>query len=242
MIPKKIAASIMCADPFAMGKDIEQLEKAGVEYLHCDIMDGRFVPNLMLSTEIVNAAGKQYKTPLDIHLMVERPENVLPWYAMKAGDVVSVHFESTQHVQRVLSMIRKSGATPALALNPATPLECIREVLPDIGMLLLMTVNPGYAAQRLVPETLNKICRARRMLDELGYDNMPIEVDGNCSLENIPKMLDMGADVFVVGSSSVFDPRLGIEKGVAAVRALFPDPGERDWLDRTGRRAAGMQA
>lgn len=216
-----ISASIMCADPFHMGRDLEVLEQNGVEYLHLDIMDGHFVPNLMLSTEIVRAASTRTHTPLDIHMMVEEPERMLPWFAMGEGDLVSIHYESTPHVQRALSMVRERGARPALALNPATPLACVREVLPDIDMLLLMTVNPGYAAQRLIPECLGKIERARLMLDELGYSHLPIEVDGNCSLENIPKMERKGASLFVVGSSSVFDPRLGIEEGVRAVRAGF---------------------
>ena len=217
----QISASIMCADPLNMGRDLDILEKYDVEYLHCDVMDGMFVPNLMLSTETCNAVSRTCKTPLDIHLMVEKPERVIPWFEMKPGDMVSIHYESTPHVQRALSMIRDRGASPVLAINPATPLECVREVLPDIRMLMLMTVNPGFAAQKLIPETLNKIRRARTMLDELGYGDMPIEVDGNCSLANIPKMAAMGASVFVVGSSSVFDKKLGIEKGVKAVREVF---------------------
>lgn len=211
----------MCADPLNAGRDLDILVQHGAEYLHCDIMDGMFVPNLMLSTEFVNAVSRAYSTPLDIHLMVEKPERVISWFNMRPGDAVSIHYESTPHVQRALSMVRERGAAPVLAINPATPLECVREVLPDIEMLMLMTVNPGFAAQKLIPETLNKIRRARAMLDELGYGDMPIEVDGNCSLENIPKMAAMGASVFVVGSSSVFDRRLGVERGVQAVRDVF---------------------
>lgn len=217
----QIAASIMCANPLNMAHDLDILEAHHVEYLHCDVMDGQFVPNLMLSTEICRAVSRAYRTPLDIHLMVEQPERVIPWFDMKEGDYVSIHYESTPHVQRALSMIRERGARPVLALNPATPLECAREVLPDIDMLMLMTVNPGYAAQKLIPETLNKIGRARDMLDALGYRDMPIEVDGNCSMENIPKMAAKGASVFVAGTSSVFDRHNGVEYGMKAVRELF---------------------
>ena len=217
----QISASLMCANPLNAGAELDILTRHGAEFLHCDIMDGMFVPNLMLSTEFVNAVSRAYETPLDIHLMVEQPERVIPWFNLRPGDMVSIHYESTPHVQRALSMVRERGARPVLAINPATPLECAREVLPDIEMLLLMTVNPGFAAQKLIPETLNKIRRARTMLDELGYSDMPIEVDGNCSLANIPKMAAMGASVFVVGSSSVFDKKLGVEKGVQAVREAF---------------------
>lgn len=219
----QISASIMCADPLNMARDLDILEKYDVEYLHCDVMDGMFVPNLMLSTEVCNAVSRRYKIPMDIHLMVEKPERVIPWFDMKEGDMVSIHYESTPHIQRALSMIRDRGASPILALNPATPLECVREVLPDIKMLMLMTVNPGFAAQKLIPECLNKIRRARTMLDELGYSHVPVEVDGNCSLANIPKMAAMGAEVFVVGSSSVFDKKLGVENGVKAVRDVFAE-------------------
>ncbi len=221
-----LSASIMCADPLAMGAGLDQLVQLGVEHLHLDIMDGHFVPNLMISTEIAKAVAARYKTPLDIHMMVDGPERMIAWFPMREGDFVSVHFESTPHVHRALSMIRQRGARPALALNPGTPLECAREVLPDIDMLLLMTVNPGYAAQALVPGALSKIQRARAMLDALGYPDLPIEVDGNCSFENVPKLEAAGASVFVVGSSSIFDPALGIERGVRNLRDGFANTGK----------------
>lgn len=216
-----LSASIMCADPLRMRDDLDALSGDGVQYFHCDVMDGHFVPNLMLSTETVKAVKASYGKLLDIHLMVESPERMLDWFPMGPGDVVSVHYESTRHVQRVLSMIRDKGATPALALNPGTPLEAAREVLGDIGMLLLMTVNPGFAAQKMVPSALDKISRARAMLDALGYAHVPIEVDGNCSLENIAGMEAAGASVFVVGSSSVFGKqgaRAGLADTLGALR------------------------
>ena len=217
----KLSASIMCADPVNMQRDLQLLKEHGVDYLHCDVMDGHFVPNLMLGTELIRAVKALNLLPLDIHLMVEHPENMIPWFPMGKDDIVSLHYESTPHVQRALAMIRESGATPALAINPATPLECVRDVLPDIGMLLIMTVNPGYAGQKLIEQTLDKISRARVMLNGAGFAHIPIEVDGNCSLINIPRMKRSGADIFVAGSSSVFDPKLGIAKGVSAARACM---------------------
>lgn len=214
----EIAASIMCLNALDMRPGIEALRENGVEYLHCDIMDGHFVPNLMLSTELIKTLKRETDMRLDIHMMAERPENMLPWFAMGENDIVSIHYESTPHVQRALGVIRDQGAIPALALNPATPLACIEEVLPDIGMLLIMTVNPGFAAQKLVPQTLDKVRRARKMLDERGLAHVPIQVDGNCSFENIPKMAESGANIFVVGSSSIFNPALTIEEGVRKIR------------------------
>ncbi len=217
----QISASIMCASPLAMEIELVQLQESGVDYYHCDVMDGHFVPNMMLSTETIKAVKKLNRLPLDIHMMVDNPAECLPWFAFGQGDIVAVHAEADRHLQRTLKLIKDRGATPALALNPATPLCFAQHVLPDIGMLLLMTVNPGFAGQKLVPQTLEKVTAARRMLDELGYAHIPIEVDGNCSFENIPKMESAGASIFVVGSSSVFDPALGIAQGVANVRALF---------------------
>lgn len=219
-MPKMISASIMCGDALNLGQSIAALRDSGVEYLHCDIMDGHFVPNLMLSTEQVKAFKAHGQMKLDIHMMVNFPENMLAWFQMGPGDIVSIHYESTPHVQRVLDLIKKTGATPALAINPSTPLECVRELLPDIGMLLIMTVNPGFAAQKLVPQTLDKVSRARRMMDDLGYPDILIEVDGNCSYENLPRMSKAGADLFVLGSSSIFG-EADIGKGVQKARELI---------------------
>lgn len=219
----QISASIMCANPLAMQGELVQLKESGVDYYHCDVMDGHFVPNLMLSNETIKAVKHMNGLPLDIHLMVDDPAACLPWLAFGEGDIVAVHAEADRHLQRTLKLIKDRGATAAVALNPATPLCMVEHVLPDIGMLLVMTVNPGFAGQKLVPQTLGKITKARAMLDAQGYAHVPIEVDGNCSFENIPRMEAAGANIFVVGTSSVFDPALGIPQGVQKVRALLND-------------------
>ncbi len=159
---------------------------------------------------MLNKIRKATYLPFDIHLMTERPENIIPCLDLKEGDIVSVHWESTPHVQRVLSLVKETGADAALAINPSTPIECVREVLDDIKMILVMTVNPGYSGQKLVAQSLGKIERMRKYLDNLGYEKIAIEVDGNCSFENIPKMYKAGAEIFVVGTSSVFNPDYGI--------------------------------
>lgn len=208
-----LSASIMCADPLNMQRELDFLAEKGISYFHCDVMDGRFVPNLMLSTEVIRAVKQRYSTPLDIHLMVEEPERVLPWLPFGPGDVVSIHYESTRHVDRTLQLIGERGATAALALNPATPLQCAEYILDRIGMLLIMTVNPGFAAQKITPSGLEKIENTKDFLLAKGRPEILVEADGNCSLENIPRMQRAGADVLVVGSSSVFSKTHGIEKG-----------------------------
>lgn len=199
-----VSPSMMCADALNLGADAVALEKAGVQYFHYDVMDGDFVPNFMLGPDVIKAVRKVSKVPADIHLMVKNPERHLHLFDLRAGDVVSVHQESTIHLQRTLAAIRQTGAQAAVALNPATPLCTIEDVLPDIDMVLLMTVNPGFAGQKLVPQTLAKITRLRKILDESGYPHVRIEVDGNVSFENAVKMRAAGADLFVAGTSAVF--------------------------------------
>ena len=199
-----VSPSMMCADALNLGADAVALEKAGVQYFHYDVMDGDFVPNFMLGPDVIKAVRKVSKVPADIHLMVKNPERHLHLFDLRAGEVVSVHQESTIHLQRTLAAIRQTGAQAAVALNPATPLCTIEDVLPDIDMVLLMTVNPGFAGQKLVPQTLAKITRLRKMLDESGYPHVRIEVDGNVSFENAVKMRAAGADLFVAGTSAVF--------------------------------------
>ena len=201
----KISASIMCADMMNLEKAFKELEESGIDYIHSDIMDGHFVPNYMLSPELLNKMRAYCSLPFDFHIMAENPENVIEMLKLQEGDYVSVHVESTNHLQRALHLVREKGGKAAVALNPATPIEFIIEVLDDIDMVLIMSVNPGFAGQKIVPSSFDKLRRTRQYLDSHGLHQVPIQVDGNCSFENVPKMYDSGADIFVVGTSSVFN-------------------------------------
>lgn len=217
----KLSASIMCADWLNLKNDLKKIEAAGIDYLHYDIMDGHFVPNMMLPAELLKKIRAGTSLPYDIHIMTENPEQIILQLHLRKGDIVTVHYESTVHVQRALAQVRELGATPAIAINPATPVEMIREILPDIGMVLIMTVNPGFAGQKLVPQCIDKIRRTRQMLDEAGYPLVMVAVDGNCSFENVPMMYAAGAELFVVGSSSVFSPDMSIEQATQKLMATF---------------------
>lgn len=199
-----VSPSMMCADALNLGADAVALEKAGVQYFHYDVMDGDFVPNFMLGPDVIKAVRKVSSVPADIHLMVKNPERHLHLFDLREGDIVAVHQESTIHLQRTLAAIRQAGAKAAVALNPATPLCTLEDVLSDLDMVVIMTVNPGFAGQKLVPQTLAKITRLRKMLDENGCEQVRIEVDGNVSFENAVKMRAAGADLFVAGTSAVF--------------------------------------
>lgn len=222
-----LSPSMMCVPEWAGAEDtFRTLEKCGVEWLHADVMDGEFVPNLMLGTESIKSLRKMSSIQLDIHLMIQRPEDKLGWFDLQEGEFVSVHAESTVHLQRALSRIRDFGARPMVALNPATPLCMIEDVLADVEAVLLMTVNPGYAGQKLVSQTLDKISRLRRMLDESGRQDVRIEVDGNVSFEHAPKMRAAGADMFVCGTSSIFAKSGSVPENVARLRACLEAAGE----------------
>jgi ribulose-phosphate 3-epimerase len=200
----QLSPSMMCADIFKLGETIRLFERLGLPYLHIDVMDGSFVPNIMLGTAGIRQMRGFSKIPMDIHLMIEEPGGKLEWFAPQKGDYVSVHAETTRHLQRVLGKIRTMGAKPMAALNPATPISAIEEVFPDIDAVLVMTVNPGYAGQKLVPQTLDKIRRLRKTLDDRGFPNVEIEADGNVTLENAIEMRKAGVDIFVAGTSLIF--------------------------------------
>lgn len=214
----KLAPSMMCADLLSLGDTLRAFEADGVEYLHIDIMDGSFVPNFTLGTDYCRRLKACTSIPLDIHLMVERPEEKLSWFPMDAGDYVSVHVESTRHLQRTLAGIRARGARPMVALNPATPLCMIEHVLPDVDAVLLMTVNPGYAGQKLIPQMLDKIATTREFLDERGFSHVEIEVDGNVSFENAKKMRAAGANIFVAGTASIFSAERPMGENLCLLR------------------------
>lgn len=214
-----LSPSMMCVPNWQdVSPIISQMQQLGVEWLHADVMDGHFVPNMMLGTESVKHLRKISPIPLDIHLMVEHPEDKIAWFDPQPGEFVSVHAESTRHLQRALTLIRSFGAKPMVAINPATPLCMIEDVIADVDGILIMTVNPGFAGQKLVPQTLDKISRARKMLHDLGRDKVLIEVDGNVSFENAVKMRAAGADIFVCGTSSMFHKEGTMEENTIRFR------------------------
>ena len=219
-----LAPSMMCVSAWENGpQTLRQLTEAQVDLFHMDVMDGSFVPNLMLGTESIRQLRRVSDIPLDIHLMIDRPEDKLAWFDIQPGEYVSVHAESTHHLQRTLARIRDLGAHPMAALNPATPLCMLEEVLEDVDAVLLMTVNPGYAGQKLIPQTLDKIARLRRMLDEAGRSDVLIEVDGNVSFDLCRKMYDAGANIFVCGSSSLFSKKASIPENAARFRRCLTE-------------------
>ena len=223
-----ISPSVMCAPQWQDIGDVLRIRKgAGVELLHTDVMDGHFVPNLMLGTAAVRQLRRISPIPLDLHLMVERPENMLDWFDIQPGESVSVHVESTPLLQGVLTRIRDRGAHPVAAINPATPVSAVEEVLPDVDGILVMTVNPGFAGQKMIPQTLDKIMRLRSLLDESGHAGVRIGVDGNVSFENAVRMRRAGADVFVCGTASLFSGQGTLEGNIARMRACISGTEEK---------------
>ena len=211
---------MMCADIMRLKETLSLFESEKIDFLHIDVMDGNFAPNYMLGVEYCKALKKNTTIPLDLHLMVEKPDDKIDWFPLSQGDMVSVHAESTVHLQKVLSHIRAKGALAAVALNPATPLSAIEYVLPDLDAVMLMTVNPGFAGQKLIPAMLQKIKDTRAFLNERGYGHVEIEVDGNVSFENIPKMKQAGANVFVLGTSAVFSSAMPMQEAIAKTKQL----------------------
>ena len=201
---KKLSASLMCADLMNLQKSVEELKKAGIEYLHIDIMDGSFVPNITLGFDLINAIKAVTDIPLDIHMMVNEPSKFFDMMKLDENDIICVHYESDIHIHRVLSQIKAKGCKAGLAINPQTPLESVKYLTDYIDMLLVMTVSPGFAGQKLFAAAERKVADARKLLDDAGLKDMPIEVDGNISIENGRKLSKSGADIFVLGTSSLF--------------------------------------
>ena len=201
---KKMSASLMCADLLNLESSIKELEKAGIDYLHIDIMDGSFVPNITLGFDLINSIKKVTSIPLDIHMMVNEPGRFIEIMNLDKDDIVCIHYESEKHVHRTLEMIQNKGCKAGLALNPQTPVECAEPLAEYIDVLLVMTVSPGFAGQKIFAGAERKVEKARALLNEWGYQSTPIEVDGNISLPNGEKLSKKGADIFVLGTSALF--------------------------------------
>ncbi len=201
---KMLSASLMCADLINLNSAVKQLEYAQIDYLHIDIMDGAFVPNITLGFDFINTVKKATDIPLDIHLMVNEPGRFIDRMDLSSEDIVCVHYESDVHIHRTLEMIKNKGCKAGLAINPQTPIESIRYLTEYIDMLLVMTVSPGFAGQKLFAGAERKVKDARIFLDSEGLSSTPIEVDGNISLENGKKLSACGAEIFVLGTSSLF--------------------------------------
>ena len=199
----QLSPSIMCAELCNLEADIRQLETAGITMLHFDLMDAHFVPNMPIGLSLIEQLRPKTACAFDIHLMVENNDFFVEAVAKIGVQQIAVHVESAVHLDRTLSVIQGHGIKAGAALNPATPLSALDYVLPRLDFVLIMTVNPGFAGQKMVPATLRKISECREFLAERGA-SLPIEVDGNVSFENIPKMVAAGADILVGGSSSVF--------------------------------------
>lgn len=196
----KIAPSILSADFAKLGEEVKEVELGGADYIHIDIMDGHFVPNITMGPLVVEAVRKITTLPLDVHLMIENPDRYIKDFAAAGADIITIHVEADRHIHRTLQEIRKLGVKSGVVLNPATPLSTITHILEDIDLLLLMTVNPGFGGQKFIKSVLPKIKEARSII-ESNQLNIEIEVDGGVDVDTIQLCKEAGADVFVAGSA-----------------------------------------
>ncbi len=218
---KLLSASIMCADLMNMQSSIKEIERAGVDWLHVDIMDGDFVPNITLGFDTVNAVRAVSNIPLDVHMMVREPIRFIDMMKLTAEDYICIHYEACEDVEKTLRYIREKGCKVGLAINPQTDFSVAEKYLSLIDMLLVMTVNPGFAGQKIFDGAFKKATAVRERLDTLGYSDMLIQVDGNISPENGMKLSRCGANVFVLGTSSLFIKGKDMKDSAESFRALL---------------------
>ncbi len=196
----KIAPSILSADFARLGEEITDVEKGGADYIHVDVMDGHFVPNITIGPLIVESIKPKTTLPLDVHLMIENPDAFIPMFASTGASIITVHQEACPHLHRTIQLIKSQGVKAGVVINPATPAEMIKQVLPDVDLVLLMTVNPGFGGQSFISHVVPKIKQIADWRDELGL-SFEIEIDGGVNVDTAKRCTDAGADVLVAGSA-----------------------------------------
>jgi ribulose-phosphate 3-epimerase len=212
----KLAPSILTADFARLGQQVQEAEAAGADWIHVDVMDGHFVPNITIGPLIVQALRPVTPLTLDVHLMIEQPERHLADFAKARADRITVHVETCTHLHRTIQQIRELGCKPGVALNPATPLSSLEEILPEVDLVLIMSVNPGFGGQVYIPSSTRKIARLRAMLDQLGSP-AELEVDGGINKDTIKEVAQAGATVLVVGSA-IFNKQQPVAAAIQQLR------------------------
>ena len=214
----KLASSILSADFARLGEQVAEATKAGADYIHIDVMDGHFVPPITIGAPVVAAMKKWTNLPLDVHLMIEAPENQIDQFAEAGADIITVHIEACPKIEQIVSAIKGLGVKAGVSLNPETPLSTITEILPSLDLVLVMTVNPGYGGQPFIEEMLDKIAKLRAELDKKGL-SAELEVDGGINAQVAPKVVKAGARVLVAGAA-VFASGKTVKEALAELRAL----------------------
>jgi ribulose-phosphate 3-epimerase len=204
-VMQKIAPSILSADGSRLAEEIAAVEKAGADWLHVDVMDGHFVPNLTLGPGLVTSLRKTTRLPFDVHLMIEEPDRYVDAFAQAGADWLTVHVEAAVHLHRTVTLIRERGIRAGVSLNPATPLSLVEPILPYIDLLLIMSVNPGFGGQRFIESSLAKVRQAKEMIRAIAPQVL-LEVDGGVTVKNIRAVADAGADVLVAGAAVFGSP------------------------------------
>lgn len=213
----KIAPSILSSDFARLGEDVARAEAGGADWIHVDVMDGHFVPNITIGPPVVKALRRVTELPLDVHLMIEAPERYLEPFADAGADYLTVHVEACVHLHRTVERIRELGVRPGVALNPATPLSALEEILPYVDLVLVMTVNPGFGGQQYIPTSTEKVARLRSELAARNLWGVELEVDGGISPKTAGDVTEAGATVLVAGAA-VFNEKASVADNIAALR------------------------
>jgi ribulose-phosphate 3-epimerase len=219
----KLAPSVLSADFARLADAVQQAEGAGADWIHLDVMDGHFVPNITIGPPVVAAVRRVTRLPLDVHLMIESPDRLLEAFAGAGADRITVHQEACVHLHRTVENIRELGAIPQVSLNPATPISMLEEILPYIELVLVMTVNPGFGGQRFIETSIAKIAALREGLDTLGLHHVEIEVDGGIAPATAPAVVAAGANVLVAGAA-VFNAEASVADNMARLRSAAAAP------------------